>query len=401
METKERDMEIEVKTEDEHILSLNLTEDNISIDEVVKSSFSEAVNQKNNRTKALAAREYEIFDKSDQVTSVPIITDKDYQYGMSFYDSTPEQLAHLISLTQTPEYKEGMLYFDGLPFSRAELTEISSKKNIEKIDLGLLRVLYGIILVDFLDKSTKSSVDAYMRDSVVRVYIPDLIKIMGKNRNVGKRNIVELIDDVMSFQQIVGVFREIENGRIYESIWPVLLFEGYDERSNVIHFRSPYMATLIRTIYEKSLVRTSTGGNVLRSDGTYQQKPMYTYLVSNHINKERNKVAIEIVNEVVKVIERAGHNVAHIKARTLVERIPLLVTRLNHAAEQNQSVSKQNLILKRAFTKAWEMLYTYTALPKTYKEIQLPSPNDPKMIPTIKTLDTLVFKFPHKGRLKK
>lgn len=81
-----------------------------------------------------------------------------------------------------------------------------------------------------------------------------------------------------------------------------------------------------------------------------------------------------------------------IKASTIIERNPQLQNRL----ETDSSHKAQ--LLKRVFSKTWELLRTETDLQRVYKDIQLPDPKDPAFIPTVKNLDSLVFTFPHGGK---
>ena len=62
--------------------------------------------------------------------------------------------------------------------------------------------------------------------------------------------------------------------------------------------------------------------------------------------------------------------------------------------------SERNIILRRVFQKAYELLRTHTKLAEKYKNIQLPDPADKATLPTMDTLD-LVLQFPHDGKIKK
>ena len=117
----------------------------------------------------------------------------------------------------------------------------------------------------------------------------------------------------------------------------------------------------------------------------------HSYLVHSSITKQRNKAAVENVNIIVTLIEQAGDNIPRIKASTIIERNPQLQQRL-------ETVKNKTDLLKTTFTKTWELLRTETDLLTTYKDIELPDPKDPAFIPTAKTVNTLVFKFPHKGK---
>ena len=82
--------------------------------------------------------------------------------------------------------------------------------------------------------------------------------------------------------------------------------------------------------------------------------------------------------------------------KTIVERVPLLA----ECIERTSRTADKNIILKRAFTKAWELLSSKTRIREYYKDIELPNPKDKKMIPTMSSLE-MVFLFPHGGKQKK
>jgi len=122
--------------------------------------------------------------------------------------------------------------------------------------------------------------------------------------------------------------------------------------------------------------------------------PSYSYLVDISIEKERNRKAVEIVMIIVALIEQAGKGTPHIRAKTVIERSSILKKCL-----QDQSAQKSDTILRRSFTKAWELLRSKTRLGAVYKDIELPDPENPYYIPTYSNLD-MVFKFPHKGKTR-
>ena len=125
----------------------------------------------------------------------------------------------------------------------------------------------------------------------------------------------------------------------------------------------------------------------LKSNGQPFMLPSHTYLVKSSIMKERNKRAVEIVCAIVTLIEQAGDNVPNIKFQTLVDRCPSLKNTLDAASPTNR-----NTILRRTFTKAWELLRTQTHLEEAYPGIQLPT-----AIPTMSRLGE-VLRFEHGGK---
>ena len=176
----------------------------------------------------------------------------------------------------------------------------------------------------------------------------------------------------------------------YHSKYPVMLFAGYDDKDNTLTFTSPYINQLIANIAQASVRRDKQGAIKRSRSGVPLSLPSHSYLIDPALAKERNKRAAEIVCIVVTVIEQAGDNTPHIRASTIIERHP----ELQQALEQLTTTAHRNTALKRAFSKAWELLPKYTRLQDVYADIKLPSPSE---VPTISTLDT-VFSFPHNGK---
>lgn len=337
-------------------------------------------------------KEYRTKSKAEDATdSLPsnlaIITNNQYRESLSLRQSGGNYLLPLAS-TDGLSYDGNNLYFKGLPASEATLREINKDKNIpiESIDLPLLRMFYSIILADFETNARKFGV---VNESVI-VYVPDLAVLLGKKRNLSKNDLNSIIEKTASFQTIYGVLKDQKRPNGIGSALPLLTWMGYHEETNTIQFASPYMTELIRRIYNVSIRRDKQGAPKIKKDGSLLLEVSHSYLVKSSIVKERNKRAVEIVMVVVTTIEQAGKKVPHLKARTIVERIPQL-----QEAYEKATVTNKNRVLSRAFKKAWELLETQTSLRKKYPDIVLPDPNDPQNIPTVTTLD-MVFEFPHK-----
>jgi len=318
-------------------------------------------------------------------TSLAIPTLQPYQFGMSLYKNGSAYLQPL-KTTDGLKFKSGKIYFADMKLiSEVELQNMRTKEGIQDIDLPTLRIFYSIILTAF--EETKRS----KLNDVITMYVPDLAEYLGLHRNLSKREINIVIEKAQSFHNIVGVLHEMRNGKPTQSLYPVLNFEGYNDKNNTIAFSSPYMNYLIRTIYNLSLRTDKAGKPKLKKSGDPLTLPSHSYLVDSSIAKERNKAAAENVIIIVTLIEQAGDNIPRIKASTLIERNVQLAERLEEAANPRT-------LLTRTFKKTWELLRTKTRLEEVYKDIQLPDPDDPAFMPTMKTLDSTVFTFPHKGK---
>lgn len=332
------------------------------------------------RAKALEAGAY-----SKVPANLAIPTLQPYQFGMSLYKNGSAYLQPL-KTTDGLKFKQGKIYFSDMKLiSEVELQNMRTKEGIQDIDLPTLRIFYSIILTAF--EETKRS----KLNDVITMYVPDLAEYLGLHRNLSKKEIANVIEKAQSFHNIVGVLHEMRNGKPTQSLYPVLNFEGYNDKNNTIAFSSPYMNYLIRTIYNLSLRKDKGGKTKLKKSGEPLTLPSHSYLVDSSIAKERNKAAAENVILIVTLIEQAGDNIPRIKASTLIERNVQLAERL-------ESTTNPSVILKRTFTRTWELLRTKTRLEETYKDIKLPDPKDPAFMPTMKTLDSVVFSFPHNGK---
>lgn len=310
-----------------------------------------------------------------------------YQYSMSLYQDGGAYLQPLSS-TDGLKFKNGKMYFDGASMkevSEVELQTLKTKEGIENIDLSTLRIFYSIILTQFELSNYK------LLEDVLTMSVPTLAEFIGLQSNLNKKDIARVIEKTQSYHNIVGIVHGMRNGKPVQSQYPVLLFEGYNDKTNTISFSSPYMKYVIRTVYNLSLRKTKDGKIKQKKNGEPLRLASHSYLIDSSITKERNKAAVENVVIIVTLIEQAGENIPRIKASTLIERNVQLAERLETAANPRS-------LLKSTFTKTWELLRTKTRLEEAYKNIKLPDPNDPAFMPTMKTLDKVIFQFPHDGK---
>lgn len=336
------------------------------------------------RTKARAAKVAEIV--SELPKRLAVTTAREYQFATSLFHQGNAYLQKFTGM-ENLKFSGGRLYFpDMKPVSEVELQNLQTWKGITEIDLPLLRVFYNVILSEF----QKTGI---LKDAVA-VYVPDLAEFMGLKRNLTRQEIEQkIINKVKSFQDVTGVLRGTRNGKPSTSYYQVLVFLWYNEQTNTIAFQSPYMNLVIQTIFNVSVRRDKAGQPKLKKDGEPLQLPSHSYLIDSEIVKERNKAAVENVVIIITLIEQAGDNLPRIKASTIIERNPQLQERLNTSNDAGT-------ILKRVFVKTWELLRAKTKLTEVYEDIQLPDPKNPASIPTMKTLNSTVFTFPHKGKKK-
>lgn len=344
---------------------------------------------------SLFKKEFRTIAKAGDITKAPdkyaIPTLENYQYSISLY---PNGNAYLQPLdpekTHNLVFENGILKFQGSleGISEVELQDMKTEKGIESIDLPRLKSFYSIILKKFEENDYKKL------DDVINMYVPDLAEYLGLQRNLSDYKITDIQNQVKAFHNIVGVLHFHSNGKPRKSLYPVLVFMGYDAKKNIISFSSPYMNYLIKAICEESVKRDKKGEIIHKTNGEPLRLPTHSYLVRPEIASEKNKVAVENVMLIVRLIETAGENIARIKASTLIERNPQLVDRLNESKNKVQ-------LLQRVFKKTWELLGTHTRLKEVYKDIELPDPKDPRSIPTPARLNDTIFEFRHDGKIKR
>ena len=306
---------------------------------------------------------YRTRKKAGNVATIPntyaIITQKDYQNAVGLF---PQGNAFLQPISDDCglEYSGGKLYLKGLPASNADLKNYYTDQVPDNINLPLLRLFYNIILHNCQDALQAGN----CLNKVYTIYLPDFIRSAGrmstKEEAWKKRDDVKgIIDSIMSFHSIIGII----NGNCL----PILLYIGQDQEKNTISFMSPYMNRVIENVFA-STCKDKNGKKCIQ-----ETRPSYSYLINQGIIMERNKKAVEIVHIIVTLIEQAGNTVPHISAKTIVERNIML-----RYSIENSDSSDKNKMLKRAFSKAWELLRTQTKLQAKYREIELP---DPKNVP--------------------
>lgn len=330
-----------------------------------------------------AKKNYRTLLKAGEVASMPdklaTITNTEYKNALGLYS---DENAHLQFFINSGNLKcvDGQFMINGLPASSSDLKELFTDHINAPANLTLARVLFSIIL-----QNNKEKIENNLPLSpVTTVYIPKLLNYVGKT-NIGRNEVLSLINGILEFQSCMGIV----NG----DILPVLVYMGEDQSKNTLSFSSPYINRLLGKIYKSSIQTSKNGRALLKNNGKPQTKPSYSYLVKPSIYNERNKKAVEIVFIIIPLIEQAGNHEPHISAKTIAERNVLLKEALDKA-----SPSDKNKILKRTFTKAWELLRTQTEIETAYPGIELPDPMDKKNIPTASTLEKTIFTFKHNGK---
>lgn len=337
-----------------------------------------------------------VLDNYPEKVAVP--TFQPYQNALSLLPDGNAYLQPGINVDNL-KFQDGKLFFEDPTGMMRKITEVElitnfkTKEPIANINgLPLLRTYYSIILQNYLQALARHE----PLPQIVTLYMPDLAEYLGYGRELSDNVIQSIVSKMSSFHNVIGVMNIMRNGRPDKSYYPIFHFEGYNSKTNTIDIYSPYLNVIVDTIFKEAIkMNQRTKQPILDKNGQVIHLPSNSYLIKPNIVSERNYAAVENVFILVQLIEQAGNNIPHIKASTLIYRNPQFEVRLNETEGKYKSQ-----LLKRVFKRTWELLRDQTDLLTTYKNIQLPDPNDPSNIPTMKTLN-MVFRFPHDGKIKK
>jgi hypothetical protein len=327
-------------------------------------------------------------DKQATITIRPFTTAISFNHeGDAYLEPLNTKLVDKLKFQNEKLYFEGQLQ----ELSEADIQNIVTKDYLNNIDLSFLRIIYSAILKDYERAN-------YKKNSLnIVLYVPDLLRSLGKKSNQSQEQIKALINDVNQYKNVVGVIKKKNGNKVYKNYYSLLNFNYYEQENNIISLNAPYLEYIVKYLYELSIRKDKNGKPRLAKSGKVLTLPTHSYLIKSEIAKERNRTAIENVNIIVTLIEQAGNGTPHISAQTIVDRNPLLNQRLQECIPKNRQ-----RILDRTFKRTWELLHTMTLLKDTYLDISLPNP-DPKELtsyPKLNELDKTVYKFAHSGKIR-
>lgn len=273
-------------------------------------------------------------------------------------------------------FENGTLYCEDIDVSKIEFVKFYDNRpqRVSQLDVPTLSALYTILLAETMKSVTDlDSIINLLRDPgfldrSVTIYMPDFLRMMGHGGKAGRNVENAVMAKIASYEGIMGVMKEQKGGRTYCDYYPVMQLRANEQSENTIRFASPYLNKSIAKILNESIQRDKKGRPKLMRNGKPLFNPNHCYLVKSSIVKERNKKAVEIVFALAVLIDRAGGGTPNIKPETLIGRCPELKASLDAAATTRQ----KNIVLKRAFSKAWELMETQTIIKDEYDGIEFP-----------------------------
>ena len=262
----------------------------------------------------------------------------------------------------------------------------TSYEDAEKLDKPLVNQIFTAI------SRAGLSIDGYM----VTIDFPKFLGEMGKrgSGNYGE-NAKYVLNKIKELEQFVGYLPT--TGQFHR----LLTFQGYDVNTKTMQLAVPYMVAVYRTLENKRL----ESGTRKNGETWQYHKPVYNELCHASLASERNKAAVDLVQEITNRMLQHGttpdamgsrkRDMAEVidpeiiticpTFRQLVNSSDLLRGRLRRNKEPNKALS-------RAFAKAYQLLRTKTDAYQYYRELNVMS-----VIPTMDTLDGKLV-MTHKGR---
>ena len=292
------------------------------------------------------------------------------------------------------------LYFRSQEVDRTVLAELCDKT--AKPDMPLLYALYTVLQQETMKMITRPGIiddllkDPNYLDRDVTVFLPAFIRITGHRQNRSKDVDDGIFAKIKSFESIYGIVEEIREGKTCYRGHPVLRLRPRNVSDNSITFSSRYMKEAVLRILKASLQydkadKKETTPKTKRGGEPFFY-PNHCFLVNSSIAAERNKRAAAIVCEFAVVVAQAGSKgKPNLSGQELVNRCP----ELKNALDAAKKTKDKNNALKSAFSRAWELLGTQTAIAEEYKEVVFPT-----KIPTMSTLENNIL-IQHKGRNRK
>ena len=146
------------------------------------------------------------------------------------------------------------------------------------------------------------------------------------------------------------------------------------------------MLRLIQTLYDVTVRRSKLRLNKMNEPEKFLISE-HADIINTSITKERNKRSVEIVFAIVTMIEQSKDENVFISVQEIFDRSPQLAEALKNTIR----TSNKNTLLKRAFSKAYELLEKQTTLKERYPNMVFSE--EFLGIPTVSTLKDMQLHF--------
>lgn len=301
------------------------------------------------------------------------ISDKNFQHALT---TKPNKHAYISVMNPTffesLDYSNGIITYDGNEeFKSFIISEKKDKEGQLEVDFNLLTQIYTAVV--------KSAVAGLVTNHTITVDKQKFYNEMGVRFSSGHSQDFEKKYRVLNTS--VGI--------IPEKKISAKVFSKIEETENTMTFAVPYLIRLIEELNDSKTVE-------VKKTKTQYALPYNQQLIKSTICKEKNESAVELARFIVNglmqrgVKPRKGEDkiVYRISFKTLIEKTVILNTRLQSAP----NTRTQNIYLRRAFPKAFELLKTQTDVYKYFKNLRID-----QFTPSMKNLESYLV-ITHEGK---
>ena len=229
-------------------------------------------------------------DKRKIISKCPkylsIITDKRFQYALSFYRKGK---AFLLMTGSDSDSIKG------------DIIKRSTLKGVEDINLPILWAFYSILLQNLFDNGLDEHGYVFYNyncDSIT-VYVPELVRYIGLGTNYSTDSVEAVLSAIRAYDKVVGYLTiSFEDGDEMTDYFDVLKLKGYDTSDNTITVLCPYLDQLVKEVLELAIKTKNVYKEkkvVTKKDGYIIRNPSHSYLIKPSIVKQRDHAAAENV----------------------------------------------------------------------------------------------------------
>ena len=316
-----------------------------------------------------------------------VISDKDYQFALSTQKNRNAYIARM-----NPEFFKQFKFENGEMIYNEEVAGIIKQnsqgkyEDIKELDLPLLWNFYT------------AAMNAQTRSDAHTITVSTAKFFREANIDTAAGNAQEIMKKLETFKNCVGI---LPGTKTIAHLFTVIEIDG---KKGEMTFAVPYMFRLFAILEEKNSIQKQTKQGLLYE----YERPHHNRLVHTSIASERNKTAVELVYIITNGLLQRGY-VPDSKTRrkkdakfasderitykttfrSIINNAPMLRGRI----ASYEMPTDRNKALRRAFTKAYELLEKKTDMFKYFQNLRMNSGT----VPTMQTLDSELI-ITHTGR---
>lgn len=269
-------------------------------------------------------------------------------------------------------FQDGSVYEKGKKEPIMDVVNVGTSEKALDLDHGLLMAIY----------TECAEHGEHIGGSQYTIKFSSLMNRMGKNARGKSRD--EILKKMGALSNAWAVFPDKPNERKSRSFYQ-LMGLSYDEDTDILlvtmDFFLLYNGRITREYWKRkqkylSKKQQSLIPEAIEAKEGQIRRDGHHSLARMSLSSVRNKSAYYLVLSILELISGAGVSVSkskpekdvHKKVQDLIRDNPILRDRLERAGDSN---SKKNVILRRAFSDAYEYLREHTRIYEYYKDLKI------------------------------